>query len=369
MRIGIDVRELDKREKTGIGRLILNFLKFVDKNDRQNQYFLFGNQHTRELNFGSSIKSRIIPEFSKIFWDQIVLLREINKEKLDIFFSPFYKGPILAQAKLIVTCHDFYFLEKSRNPISDWLRHFYCSRVWEKADIIIVDSQDSKERAVKFPGCFPQKVRVVYGNVDESFKPVDKSTAINSLLKKFPMLKKDIILYVGNLKKHKNIPGLIKAYSLLPEFLKDKFQLVIAGEKDKNYPHLLDLIKHFGLNNRIGFLGTVSEEDLLFLYNAASVLVLVSFWEGFGLPPLEAMACATPVVVSNTAALPEVVGEAGLYVNPQNAEDIAMKLEKMLVDERLRKDLSAKALIQSSKFKVEYSVDKILEIFRELCAH
>lgn len=366
MRIGVDIRELGRKKETGIGRFILNFLEFVSANDKENQYLLFGNQRTRNLNLGANIKTIIIPEFSKIIWDQIVLPAQIKKESLDIFFSPSYAGPIFSRAKLVVTCHDIYFLYLSKNPLINFLRQCYCRSIWKRADAVIAVSQYSSEQVLKFSGCQPQKVRVVYDSVEEKFAPRDKNESLDKLRKIFPWLKDDFILYVGNLTSHKNISGLIEAYGILPQALRNRFQLAIAGERGSNYPLLQERINALGLNSHIEFLGLVSEEDLLFLYNAASALVLVSFWEGFGLPALEAMACATPVVVSDIGSLNEVVGEAGLYVDPKDIEDIARNIERILTDGALRKDLSMKGLNQSKKFKVEHSAKQILDIFREL---
>lgn len=366
MRIGIDIRELDPNIKTGIGRLILNFLEFVRLNDTEDDYLLFANQNTDLPNLSGRIKVKVIPEFLKIYWDQKILTDQIKKEKIDIFYSPYYKGPIFSSAKLIVTCNDLYFLGRSGNLIIDWLKWNYTRLIFKKADLIIAISQYSKREAMRLFGCSPNKVEVVYGSLDKRFKPLDKAESFNKISKKFKILKQDFILYVGNLNPHKNIAGLIKAYNLLPGFLKNRFQLVIVGKKDNSYIQLSHLVRRSGLNNNIEFLDQVSDDDLLFLYNAASISVLVSFWEGFGLPALEAMACGTAVVVSDTAALPEVVGDSGIYVNPRDIEDIAHHLQKILCNEALRKELSQKGLRQTEKFKVEYSAGAILKIFKEL---
>jgi len=366
MRIGVDIRELAEGSKTGIGRLLLNFLEFAAHNDTENEYLLFANQNTSLPDLPSRIKTRVIPEFSRIIWDQIVLPDQIKREKVDIFYSPYYKGPLFSQAKLIVTCNDLYFLEKGNNPISAWMRRNYCRLIFKKADRIIAISQYSKKEALRLFG-FPEgKVEIVYATLDKRFRPLDKTESFNKLNKKFVNLKKDFVLYVGNFNPHKNVSRIIEAYNLLPGPLKDKYQLVIVGKKEGGYYPLAKLVKNYGLEDKVVFLELVSEDELVYLYNATTALILVSLWEGFGLPALEAMACGAPVVVSNTTAFPEVVGNAGLYVNPYNIEDILDKLKLLLENEDLRSDLSQKGLIQSGKFKCEYSANAILGIFKEL---
>lgn len=366
MRIGMDIRELEENKRTGIGRFILNFLNFINTQDKENEYLLFGNQKTRLQKFGNHIKSKIIPEFCRIFWDQVTLSVEIRREKIDIFFSPLYKGPILSGAKLIVICHDLYFLEFEKNPLIKCLKSFYCKLTGNNADFIVTPSEYSRQEVIKFLRCSPKKVRVVNNSVEDKFLPMDRGAAFIEILNRFARIKKDFILYVGNFKPHKNVSRIIEAYSLLPASLKDRYQLVIVGKKDKDYLSLSQLVGNYNLMENIEFLDVVREEDLIFLYSAASALILVSLREGFGLPALEAMACGTPVVVSNASALPEVAGEAGLYVDPQDARDISSKIQSIIDDERLRSELSLKGLEQAKKFSIESSGRRILELFREV---
>ena len=366
MRIGIDIRELEKNKRTGIGRFILNFLYFVNSYDKENEYLLFGNQNTRYLNFGGNMQSKIIPEFNKIFWEQVVLPREIEKEKIDIFFSPFYKGPLFSRAKLIVACHDLYFLELEKNPVEKWLKIFYCKIIWNKAKLIIAVSSYSKQKVIKFLGCSEEKIRVVYDSVEEKFKPMGKGVVFPKLIKRFSQIKKDFLLYVGNFKPHKNVSRIIQAYSLLSGPLKDRYQLVIVGQKNKDYYPLAQLVRDHGLEGKVEFLGLVSENELVFLYNSATVLLLVSLREGFGLPALEAMACGTPVIASNLTALPEVIGDAGFLVNPYDVKEVSSAIKVVLGDEALRKQMSEKGLLRAKKFLIRDSANKILEIFKEL---
>ncbi|MDP2939638.1 MAG: glycosyltransferase family 1 protein [Candidatus Omnitrophota bacterium] len=367
MRIGIDIRELEEGKFTGIGRFTLNFLNYVNVSDKENEYVLFGNQRTRQLNFSKHMKLRFIPEFYKLYWDQKVLLDQIKKEGLDIFFSPSYSAPIISKAKIIVTCHDLHFLNSS-NPIANWLRQCYSRFIWERAYIIIAVSEYSKKEVIKFLGCSSEKVRIVYDSIERSFMPIDRDIAFEKLKRRFAKLNKDFILYVGNLKPHKNLSRLIQAYNLLPKVLKDRHQLVIVGKIDRNYSYLFYLVKKYNLVNNVVFLDLVIEDDLVYLYNAAAVLVLVSLHEGFGLPALEAMACGAPVIISNSTSLPEVVGDAGLYVNPMDVNDISNGLQIIITDESLRRNLSAKGLEQAKNFRVENSATKILEIFKEVKA-
>ncbi|MFH1655625.1 MAG: glycosyltransferase family 1 protein [Candidatus Omnitrophota bacterium] len=364
MRIGIDIRELEKNKKTGMGRYLINFLNYINQFEHENEYILFANTDSRIPSLRSDIRIKVILEFSTIYWDQIILKNEIKKEKIDIFYSPFYKGPVFSLAKLIVTCHDLHFLNLDSKAIGDFLRRYYCRKILQESDTIITVSEYSKKEIVKFLGDKTKRVEVVYDSVTDEFRPLDKKACFDKVRRSFG-LREDFILYVGNLKPHKNLARLINAYDLLPSSLKQKYQLVIVGRKDETYQQLRKLVDQKELTNNVEFLGLVEDEYLIDLYNTASILVLVSLCEGFGLPALEAMACGTPTIVSDITSLPEIVGDIGVLVDPRDTNLIASKLKHLLTDTSSREILSRKGLLRAKNFSVENMARKILKIFKE----
>jgi len=364
MRIGIDIRELEKGRKTGMGRCLLIFLNYINQFDHENEYVLFASRDTNLPSLRQDIKIKVILEVSSLYWDQITLKNEIKKERIDIFYSPFYKGPIASSAKLIVTCHDLHFLKLDSKAISDRLRIYYCSRILKSADTIITVSEYSKKEIINFLKDSSKRIDVVYDSVTDDFRPLDKQQSFNKVKQSFG-LNGNFILYVGNLKVHKNIARLINAYALLPSPLKQAHQLVIVGKKEESYHNLRNIVRQKRLKNNVVFLGLVEDEDLINLYNAASILALVSLCEGFGLPALEAMACGTPVITSDTTSLPEIVGDIGVLVDPRDVNMISSKLKHLLEDSASREVLSKKGLLRAKNFSVENTVKKILTIFKE----
>jgi len=374
MRIGIDIRELEKGKKTGIGRILLGFLDYVSLlEDRQdacptNEYILFGNQKT-EPQAGSlchlkDVKVRIIRERVTFVWDQIKLPIAISKERIDIFFSPYFKVPILAPCPLVNVIHD---LTPLHHPVSGirhlasgiYYRYFgrLCAKFSKKVITISKYSKREIEEVLRIPG---EKIEIIYPGVKA---PSNRYTDISE---KYGIQGK-YILYIGGIKPHKNIESLIKAYSLLSPDLKREYQLVIGGRKNRHTEYLEKIIEKLNIRDRVLFPGLIADKDLASVYKEASLFVFPSLYEGFGLPPLEAMACGVPVIVSNTTSLPEVVGEAGLLVNPYKVDEIKVAIIKVLTDSTLRNDLIRKGLERSRGFTLKKTADQILEIFVEAC--
>jgi glycosyltransferase involved in cell wall biosynthesis len=236
-----------------------------------------------------------------------------------------------------------------------------------RSDIVLTDSEFSKKEIIKYTGCLDNKIFIVYNAVNlnvfrkiEDIKLLKKVKNIYKLPEKF-------ILFVGNVKPHKNLKGLLLAYKKLNSF---DFKLVIVGKKEGFITGDNELSKLINtsdlLKKNVIFTGYVKDDDLPFIYNLASIFVFPSLYEGFGIPPLEAMACGCPCVVSNAASLPEVCGDSAYYVNPYDVEDIARGIETVLNDEKLRNDLIKKGFENIKRFSWEESAKKIIQIMREI---
>ncbi|MBI4699332.1 MAG: glycosyltransferase family 4 protein [Nitrospirae bacterium] len=283
--------------------------------------------------------------------EQIELFRKIPPGT-DLFWSPHYNIPLLPVKvrKRIVTIHDVYHL-----AFYDQLtltQKAYAKLMLNTAvrisDRIITVSDFSRSEIIKYTGINDSKITVIHNGVDAGkFKPADGNmmTVVNDLREKFNLPEK-FILYAGNVKPHKNLKRLLNAYATLLKRGLENYCLVIVGQRQGFITSDSDVFKILNdnsfLREKVFFIGHISNEDLPYFYNSASILAFPSLYEGFGLPPLEAMACGCPVVVSNAASLPEVCGDAACYVDPYNVESIAEGMYKVLTDESLRQSLIEK---------------------------
>ncbi len=229
----------------------------------------------------------------------------------------------------------------------------------KKADIIIADSYSTKRDIVKFFRIKEEKIKVVYLGVESRFHPisnVEEYRLRNNLPSK-------MILNVGTLEPRKNVAALIRAFKKLKgRGLKD-YKLVIAGDKGWLYKRIFDEVKSNDLQEEVLFLGIVEDEDMPMLYNCADIFVYPSLYEGFGLPPLEAMACGIPVITSNTSSLPEVIGNAGIMVDPDDINALCKAMYNVLKDKKLWHQMSNKGLERAKLFSWEETAKKVLEIY------
>ncbi|WP_029522920.1 glycosyltransferase family 1 protein [Persephonella sp. KM09-Lau-8] len=344
--IVIDARMINA---SGIGRYIRNILPFLLK---EFNLKLLGNEQELKKYFPIN-SNQIINVNSKIYsiQEQFEIARKIPQ--CDIFWSPHYNIPILPikAKKRMVTIHDVYHLafKKSLSLPQKIYASIMIKQTVKRSDIILTVSEFSKSEIKKYVPT-NKDIKVIYNGIDLSF--FDKPVPLKE--------KGNYILYVGNIKPHKNLVKALKAFSKLkiPEI---KFKIV--GEKD-NFITIDKEVKKIAqkLGNRVEFTGYVSDDELKELYRKAKLFLFPSLYEGFGLPPLEAMASGTPVIVSNVASLPEVCGDAAFYINPYDINDIARGIETVLKDEDLQRQLIQKGLERVKLFSWEKSAQKLIEI-------
>lgn len=296
-------------------------------------------------------------------------LKYLTLPPADVFFSPHYNTPILPiKAKFrVVTIHDVYHLAYY-NQLS-FAQKCYAKLVINRAvklsDKIITVSEFSKSEIIKYTGCTADKITVIHNGVKQSviLQPPDEVRQKYNLPEKY-------LLYVGNVKPHKNLKVFLDAYLLLAPEVRDQYKVVIAGKKDgfiTGDNNLFEFIDQTTtLKNNVVFTGYVEDEDMDSLYAMASLLVFPSLYEGFGLPPLEAMLNNCPVISSDAASLPEVCGDAALLFNPIDSDDLASKITDVLKDDVLKRVLIHKGATHVKNFTWEASVKKHLNLFNEL---
>lgn len=285
---------------------------------------------------------------------------------VDIFHSTDFVLPPIRQARTILTVHDLTFMRLPQ-CFEAGLRVYLnkvVPRSIERADLVLADSQSTKNDLIELLGVSPDRIEVVYAGVEGRFRPMEGEMALQRVKKRYG-LDFPFILTVGTLEPRKNFTGLIEAYALM----RDKGRkLVIAGGEGWLYDEIFARVEQLGLEGKVIFPGFVADEDLPALYNLAELFVFPSLYEGFGLPPLEAMACGTPVITSDRPSLPEVVGEAGFMVEATDSQGLAEAMERVLMDEDLRREMGEKGLKQAEKFTWEAAAEKLLEVYKRLGA-
>lgn len=234
----------------------------------------------------------------------------------------------------------------------------------EAADVVIAISQATKQDVVSHLGIAPDRVRVVYGGVDPSFRPIEDRETLARAVAPFGLRVGGYMLHVGTLEPRKNLVRLVEAYDQVRRTLgEDAPELVLVGARGWQVQALFERVEALGIGDEVHVLGRVPAEALPALYNGAVLFVYPSLYEGFGLPPLEAMACGTPVVASDTSALPEVVGEAGVLVDPYDTEALIAGMIGLLRDRSRCEALSARGLRRAAQFTWARSAAQLLSIY------
>ncbi len=301
------------------------------------------------------------------FWTQwrLPLDLYLHQPRPEIFFSPGHYSPRFCPVPFVVSIMDLGYLrfpeqftKKDLYQLTNWT-----ARSIKKADHLFAISETTKNDIIKRYQVPEKKITVTYpGHDKRKFQISNSKFQINKVKRKYK-IENDYILFLGSLRPSKNIEGLIEAFKLSIINYQLSITLVIAGKKGWLYQTIFDRVKELGLTKRVVFTGFVDEEDVPALVAGAKVFTLPSFWEGFGIPVIEAMACGVPVVVSNAGSLPEVVGEAGVIINPYQPEDIARGIKEAIEN---RDELVKKGLEQAKKFSWEKCARETLSVLEKV---
>jgi len=296
--------------------------------------------------------------------------RILRRLEADLYHSPYYLMPYRPGVPTVVTMYDLIpvIFPQYVSPTARLLFRWMTALALRTASHVIVISQATRRDLLTFYHLPTQKVTAIPLAADPAFHPQPPADEIERVRRKYG-LSEHYLLYLGINKPHKNLMRLIEAWSSVIKSLGfGHWSLAIAGHWDPRYPQARQKVAELGLDSVI-FLGEVAEADLPALYSAADLFVFPSLYEGFGLPVLEAMACGTPVVCSNTSSLPEIVGDAALTFDPLDVEEMAAKIKEALYDETLREEIREKGLRQAAKFSWEKTGRETLKIYREVAIH
>ncbi len=369
MIIGIDIRMLARGTRSGVEEYTINLLSNMISLNNNIEYKLFYNGYKKtklEYDFlklpNVQLKEFKIPNRLLDASFQFLNYPKIDKmlEKVDVFFSPhIFSSSVSKKCKTITTFHDLSF-ENYPEFYSTGKNYWHFSmnpkKQAQKADKIIAVSRSTKDDLVKIYGIEPEKIKVIYSGIGLESRIKNQESRILEIRKKYNLPKK-YILYLGTLEPRKNIIGLIKAF----EILNTKYKLVIAGSKGWLYEDIFKIVKNSPAKDNIIFTGFIDDKDKAALYGLADLFVYPSFYEGFGFPPLEAMAAGTPVITSNFSSLPEAVGDAAITVNPYNIDELTKAIEMVLFDEKLRDILIERGYKKVKNFSWEKCAKETLE--------
>lgn len=283
----------------------------------------------------------------------------------EVFHATDYLLPPLRRAGTVLTIYDltFQFFPEYHLPLNRWYLALMLARYARRAGAIIATSESARRDVTRLMQIPPEKVRVIYLGVNPVFRPIHDTAELARVRQKYDLPAR-FILYFGTIEPRKNLLTLLEAYHALLARDAAMPDLVIAGRKGWLHQPIFQRVHELGLETRVHFTGWVDEKDVPALMNSAQVFAYPSLYEGFGLPPLEAMACGTPVICSNVASLPEVVGEAGILAEPRDVSALASALVRVLNDESLRTDLSARGLAQARKFSWERAARETLAVYQ-----
>ncbi len=366
MRIGFDGRWFFSGNPSG-RVMVRELLLQLAAGHPEHEFFVFLPRREKHVEFGlgaANVKRIDTAGANGLLANCIFLPWQARKLGLDVCLFFYFSGGF-GKYKKIVFVNDITFLEYPeyftwREKLYFWPIRF----LGRWAARICTLSLSEKERMIRFHYASADKIAVVPLGVDESFMPLsghdpDRVRAVRDRYG----LPGRFLLYVGRMNERKNISNLLKAIKILQD---KNIKLVLAGMAEWKMFDLQEKIGKLGLEKRALHLGQVPQADLPVLYALATVFCYVSFAEGFGLPPLEAMASGVPIVVSDRDSLPEVCADAGSYVDPQKPDDIAAAIDRLLKDRGLREEKRAKGLLQARRFSWQQSADKLLQVCREV---
>jgi glycosyltransferase involved in cell wall biosynthesis len=367
VRIGIDARKL---HDFGIGTYIRNLLRHLARLDRDTEFVLLCRPQDRAALDSLGENFRAVAETAGNYSvaEQVKIPLALRRERVTLFHAPHYVLPLLVPCRSVVTIHDcihLMFPQYLPNRMAFGYARASIGVASRRATRVLTVSESSKRDILRFVDIPAHKIDVIYNAYDERFGVEPREEDVVRVRERY-QLHDEFVLYAGNVKPHKNLERLIEAFDRIRERGLDRLRLVLIGDEISRYAALRRAVHRHQLHSHVRFLGYLPEETLAVMYRLAGVFVFPSLYEGFGLPPLEAMASGTPVVTSNVSSLPEVAGEAALLVDPYDPAAIADGIYRVLTDDRLRRDLRTRGLARASQFSWEESVRRIRHIYLDV---
>jgi glycosyltransferase involved in cell wall biosynthesis len=361
MRIAIDVRKIND---FGIGTYLRNLVRHLPRFDSSNDYHLICYPQDCELLESLSPTFHLCPTSSPnySFSEHVSIPLALRRIRADLFHAPHYVLPFFTPCPVVVTVHDVIHLLFPQYLPSRFASHYariMIGRALEKAKLVMTVSKASKRDLLGFFDVDESKILVIPNGLDPTMASELGPEEIERVRRRFQLTGRNA-LFVGNIKPHKNVERLIAAFARLREDGRfSDLTLIVVGDEISKYPSLRRAVERHRIRSHVRFFGFVPEMTLVALYRAADLFVFPSLYEGFGFPPLEAMANGTPVITSKISSLPEVVGDAAITVDPYNVDEIADAMKTVLTDAALRDRLIASGRQRARLFSWETAVSQI----------
>ncbi|HVB72396.1 MAG TPA: glycosyltransferase family 1 protein [Ktedonobacteraceae bacterium] len=368
---------------TGSGQYLTHLLNALAEVDSENEYVLLGPDplpqdftlnehfHFEQVPYPNLIRRNLPLE--KLFWEQYAAPAGASRAKADLFHVPFFAPPYFSRTPAIATIHDIIPVRLAVYRESPLMRAYMqlVTRAAHKAALIITVSQHAKQDIVDVLKVPPERIRVTYEAAGDEYKPVTDPDILARARARYDLSADSrYIFYLGGLDHRKNVPLLVRAFAHVYQQANDpNLQLLIAGNPDQKsgplFPDPRPVAADLGMSGQIIY-RYIEEEDKPAMYSGASAFVFPSYYEGFGLPPLEAMSCGAPVICSNRTSLPEVVGDAAITFDPDNTGQLVAALRDVLANSELEADLRSRSLQQAAHFNWRKTAAETLAIYEEV---
>ena len=382
MRVGFDAR-LVYYQQAGIGQYILHLVQGLarltsppvaarrgqdgvqSEHGFPHELWVFRSRKAPALQLPARVRQAKLWTPSHHRFESYALTAELTGKRLALLHSPDFIPPFGGRFRSVITIHDLNFIHFPQFLTPESARYYgQIHRAVRRADHILTDSNHTREDVITYLDVPPERVTTVYLGAAPVYRPITNRQEVRRTAARYG-LPSDFIIFVGTLEPRKNVPALLQAFGRLRERGYD-VHLAIVGRRGWLFEDIYSTLTELKLADTVHFLENVPNEDLARLYNAACCLTLPSHYEGFGLTPLEAMACGTPVVVSDRSSLPEVVGDAGLLIDPESPESLTTALARVLDDSPLRASLRQQGLIRSAEFSWARAAHQTMAVYEQV---
>ncbi len=375
MKIGIEGQRLFRTKKHGMDMVALELIRNLQEIDHSNDYFVFV-KPDEDICLKETSNFRIIPLRSAPYpvWEQVLLSDAAHKHGCQLLHCTSNTAPIRSKVPVVVTLHDIIYMEKYSlfskgftpyQKFGNMYRRWVVPKVVRNARMIITVSEFEKKRIADFFGIGDDRLKAVYNGVSPHFKPVDNTEQLGHIREKYKLPEK-FFFFFGNTDPKKNTPGVLRALSLFLKQSPEKIPLVMIDFDREALAAMITSIGDQDLHNYIRLTGYIPNRDLPAIYSLCSVFLYPSLRESFGIPMLEAMSCGAPVITSNTSSMPEVGGNAALFIDPFKPEQIAQAMQQILDDQVLKDRLVRDGFTNAARFSWRKMAYAVLEIYKGL---
>lgn len=368
MRIGIDALILDT-PRSGSFRYFELFLDSLASVQTENEYIVFTSKATQKAIASISHPSLRFQTTDSVSWLPAALRQQMYRAwqapgKLNLLHSLLFVPPLAYAGKTVMTLFDMVFMlyPNTKKWTGRWWWRIFGPAGIKKADRVIAISASTRRDACRLLNIPERKVDVIYPYLPSYFHPIQQP---EDVLRRYGVVQ-PYLLHVGTLERRKNLTTLLHAYAQVIRDDAIQHNLVLVGQPGWLYKDIFQTVEQLDLKEKVIFLHHVPDADLPALYSAADLFVFLSIYEGFGLPVLEAMSCGTPVLCSNASSLPEVAGDAGILVNPSDVEQITDAMQRILLNQGLRQELSQLGLLQASRFNRQQFTQQTLAVYQQV---